>query len=116
LDLLIGLPVSYILTLANKRIFQYLGYEKFMRSPGGVLFSRLLFVGLNMAMVLTWVMQLVQEQREVLKEQKIKLWDERLEGMKKQVRPVRETVSSASFSSVCSSGAKRVLIKSPGGG
>jgi hypothetical protein len=116
LDLLIGLPVSYALTLANKSIIQYLGYEKLMRSPGGVLFSRLLFVGLNMAIVLTWAMQLVQEQREALMEQKIKLWDERLERMDEQVRRVRERVSSASFSSVCSSAAKGVLIKSPGRG
>ncbi|PSS13145.1 hypothetical protein M430DRAFT_21054 [Amorphotheca resinae ATCC 22711] len=84
-DLLLGLPISYVLTLANKRIIQYLGYEKIMRCPSGILFSRCLFVTLNTVLLLAWAVQLAQEDEENVRiEREIQWWDreiERLEGL-----------------------------------
>ena len=78
-DIFLGVPVSYVLTTTNKRVIQYLGYEKIMRCPSGIFFSRLLFVTLNMVIVIAWAIQLVQEEYrrvEILKD--ISFWDEEI--------------------------------------
>jgi hypothetical protein len=86
-DILFGLPIAYFLTYLNAHIFHTLGYDKFMRSPGGVRFSRALFTAINVWLVVGWAWQLMQEVKErkeenlrVLREQ-IAYWDVEIERL-----------------------------------
>ncbi|KAK0125558.1 hypothetical protein ONS95_000435 [Cadophora gregata] len=60
-NFIFALPLSYALTLFNKYIISYVGYEKIMRCPSGIFFSRLLFVAVNMWLVVAWGIQLERE-------------------------------------------------------
>ncbi|KAH6724314.1 hypothetical protein BKA61DRAFT_665017 [Leptodontidium sp. MPI-SDFR-AT-0119] len=94
-NFLFALPLAYILTHLNKSIISWIGYEKIMRCPSGIIFSRLLFVALNMWLVVSWGLQLEKEARdrkgrrlESVREE-VAWWEgevERLEGVLGGVR------------------------------
>ncbi|KAE9370353.1 hypothetical protein N431DRAFT_484589 [Stipitochalara longipes BDJ] len=89
-DITFGIPLAFILTYLNKYIFRALGYETFMRSPGGARLNQAIFLLVNIWLIVGWGRQLMEEaklQREMnvrrLKEE-IKYWDaeiSRLEGL-----------------------------------
>jgi hypothetical protein len=87
-DVLFGLPIAYTLTHLNKRIFQHLGYEKFMRSPGGARLSQSIFVLVNTWLVVGWAWQLTQAARAEREQNvrrikiEIKYWDEEIDRLK----------------------------------
>ncbi|KAG4436806.1 hypothetical protein IFR05_007696 [Cadophora sp. M221] len=94
-NFLLALPLAYMLTHLNKLVISWIGYEKIMRCPSGIVFSRLLFVALNMWLVVGWGLQLEREAREkkgVKMERvrtEVKWWErevERLEGVLGGVR------------------------------
>ncbi|KAL5328868.1 hypothetical protein ACEPPN_002376 [Leptodophora sp. 'Broadleaf-Isolate-01'] len=94
-NFLLALPLAYILTHLNKSIISWIGYENIMRCPSGIIFSRLLFVALNMWLVVSWGLQLEKEARdrkgrrlESVREE-VAWWEgevERLEGVLGGVR------------------------------
>ncbi|KAH7342617.1 hypothetical protein BKA65DRAFT_595705 [Rhexocercosporidium sp. MPI-PUGE-AT-0058] len=94
-NFLLALPLAYILTSLSKSIISSIGYEKIMRCPSGILFSRLLFVALNMWLLVGWGLQLEKEARD-RKEKRLEAvrsdvawWEgevERLEGVLGGVR------------------------------
>jgi hypothetical protein len=68
-------------------MFCALGYEKFVRSPGGARLSQSLFTLINVWLVVGWAWQLMQEAKErkeenirVIKEE-IRYWDEEIERL-----------------------------------
>jgi len=69
-DILFGLPISYLLALANKFTITSLGYEKLMRCSGGIFVNRILFITVNLCLIYGWATQLgekvKQEERERL--------------------------------------------------
>jgi hypothetical protein len=86
-DLFFGLPIAYALAHLNKRVFQYLGYEKFMVGPGGARLNQGVFVLVNVWLVLGWGWQLIQEAKVEREENirliknEIKFWDEEIERL-----------------------------------
>ena len=89
-DILFGLPIAYFLTYLNAHIFCTLGYDKFMRSSGGVRFSRALFTAINVWLVVGWAWQLMQEAKERKEEniraikEEIRYWDEEIKRLREE--------------------------------
>ena len=73
------------MTVTHKLIIQFLGFDSIMRSSGGVLFSRLLFIVVNMLLVASWAQQLAIVEEKALIQRKIMWYDReiaRLERLK----------------------------------
>ncbi|CZR57264.1 uncharacterized protein PAC_07153 [Phialocephala subalpina] len=60
-NFLVAIPFAYTIAILNKRFVQYLGYEKIMRCPSGILGTRLLFVAVNLFLVIGWAKQMRDE-------------------------------------------------------
>lgn len=63
-DLLFGIPFSLLIALANKAFMQWLGYEKIMGCPSGILASRVIMIAINLFIIWDWRKQLIQEENE----------------------------------------------------
>ena len=65
-----------------------MGYEKLMRCPGGIFANRCLFIMVNMIIVLSWTVQLMQEERKASVENEIRLWDSYIEWLEQEMSGV----------------------------
>jgi len=66
------IPLALLLTHANKVIISHIGYEKIMRCPSGITFSRFLFTSINIVLLVAWGKQLNEEEKW---EREIGYWD-----------------------------------------
>jgi hypothetical protein len=78
LDIFLAIPLAFLLAYLNKLIFQQLGYEKFMCSPGGARLNQVVFVLVNLWLVVDWSWQLMAE----VKMNK----EERIRELKEEIR------------------------------
>ncbi|KAK2629202.1 hypothetical protein QTJ16_000022 [Diplocarpon rosae] len=60
-NFLLVLPLAYLLI---KFILSFMGYERIMRCPSGILCSRVLFVATNVWPLICWGLQLAREARD----------------------------------------------------
>lgn len=63
-NILLGIPFSLLIDLANKVFIQWLGYEKIMRCPSGIFASRVLMIVVNLFIIWSWRKQLIKEEKE----------------------------------------------------
>ncbi|KAG0648804.1 ATF CREB activator 1 [Hyphodiscus hymeniophilus] len=93
-DLLLGIPFSLLVAFFNKAFICWLGYEKIMRCPSGILASRLITVVVNLWVVWSWRRQLVQEQQEERIKTEIHLLDEVIACLERVLAGVERKMSS----------------------
>lgn len=67
LDLLLGIPLSYLIVQLNKRLLYNIGYDKYVQFPPGNLAHPILFVLINAILVLHWSRQLHFEAKTIAK-------------------------------------------------
>ena len=75
-----------------------MGYEKLMRCPGGIFANRCLFIMVNMIIVLSWTVQLMQEERKASVEKEIRLWDSYIEWLEQEMSRVGGIEVCSAFS------------------
>ncbi|CAG8950186.1 hypothetical protein HYFRA_00008423 [Hymenoscyphus fraxineus] len=85
----VGFPAAYGVAWLNREVFRWVGYEKIMRSPSGIVMTRVLFTFVSIILVVSWAMQLSAEEKEKrirkLKEE-ARLWKRACEILEKEKR------------------------------
>jgi hypothetical protein len=87
---LIGLPISYLLTTIIGAILR----------NESVLLSRMLFVGLNLALVSAWAIQLAEQQEKNSLEREIRWWDGEIEMLEEVLGGIRRKEGEQEVSSL----------------
>ncbi|KAH6680223.1 hypothetical protein B0J14DRAFT_695635 [Halenospora varia] len=85
--LFLALPFAYVATYVNTWVFRVVGYEKFMRNPGGLFLNKCIFLAINTILILAWTLQLNAEavtQKHAQEEKEVKWWGEVLSILKQE--------------------------------